>query len=114
MSSAVSDQDSAAAVPERLPGAGQPRLAARIRSGTVNINEGYGAAYASYDAPMGGMKDSGVGRRHGDEGLLRYTEAQTVASQRWFGFEPVLGMPYERYADLIVGGLKLMKRLHIK
>lgn len=90
------------------------RLAARLRSGTVNVNEGYGAAYASYDAPMGGMKDSGVGRRHGDEGLLRYTEAQTVAAQRWLRFEPVLGMSHERYADLMAGGLKMLKRLHIR
>jgi succinate-semialdehyde dehydrogenase/glutarate-semialdehyde dehydrogenase len=90
------------------------RLAARIRSGTVNINEGYASAYASYDAPMGGMKDSGVGRRHGSEGLLKYTEVQTVASQHWFGFEPVMGMPYEKYAAVLSRGLKTMKRLHLR
>ena len=28
---------------------------------------------------MGGMGDSGLGRRHGSEGILSYTEAQTVA-----------------------------------
>ena len=28
---------------------------------------------------MGGMKQSGVGRRHGRDGLLKYTESQTVA-----------------------------------
>jgi succinate-semialdehyde dehydrogenase / glutarate-semialdehyde dehydrogenase len=90
------------------------RLAVRLNAGTVNINEGYAAAYASYDAPMGGMKDSGVGRRHGAEGLLKYTEAQTVASQRWVGFEPVLGMPYEKYAALLSQGLKTMKRLRLR
>ena len=90
------------------------RLAARIKAGTVNINEGYAAAYASYDAPMGGMKDSGVGRRHGAEGLLKYTEPQTVASQRWVGFEPVMGMPYEKYAALLSRGLKTMKRLRVR
>jgi aldehyde dehydrogenase (NAD+)/succinate-semialdehyde dehydrogenase/glutarate-semialdehyde dehydrogenase len=90
------------------------RLAARIKAGTVNINEGYASAYGSYDAPMGGMKDSGVGRRHGAEGLLRYTEAQTVASQHGFGFEPVLGMSYETYAAVITGGQKLLKRLRLR
>ncbi|MFF0244334.1 succinic semialdehyde dehydrogenase [Streptosporangium sandarakinum] len=90
-------------------------LAARIKAGTVNINEGYGAAYASYDAPMGGMKSSGLGRRHGAEGLLKYTEAQTVSSQAtWLGFEPILGMTYDRYADTLAGLLKAMKRLHLK
>jgi aldehyde dehydrogenase (NAD+)/succinate-semialdehyde dehydrogenase/glutarate-semialdehyde dehydrogenase len=90
------------------------RLAVRIKAGTVNINEGYAAAYASYDAPMGGMKDSGLGRRHGSEGLLKYTEGQTVASQHLFGFEPVLGMPYEKYAALLSRGLKTMKRLRLR
>ena len=41
-----------------------PRAAARsprrIRCGTVNINEGYAAAWASIGAPMGGMKESGL------------------------------------------------------
>ena len=56
------------------------RLAKRIKAGTVNVNDGYIAAWASISAPMGGMKASGVGRRHGSEGILKYTEAQTVAT----------------------------------
>ena len=36
-------------------------LATRLRAGTVNVNEGYAAAWASVDAPMGGMKASGLG-----------------------------------------------------
>ena len=58
------------------------QVAARLDTGTVNVNEAYVAAWASIDAPMGGMKDSGVGRRHGRNGLLKYTESQTVATQR--------------------------------
>jgi succinate-semialdehyde dehydrogenase/glutarate-semialdehyde dehydrogenase len=90
-------------------------LAARLRAGTVNINEGYGSAYASYDAPMGGMKASGLGRRHGTEGLLRYTEAQTVASQAsWLGFEPPFDLAYDKWADVLVATLKTMRRLRLK
>lgn len=90
-------------------------LAARIKAGTVNVNEGYGSAYASYDAPMGGMKSSGLGRRHGAEGLLKYTEVQTISSQAsWMGFEPILGMTYDKYADTLAGLLKTMKKLHLK
>ncbi|MFI6506639.1 succinic semialdehyde dehydrogenase [Streptosporangium sp. NPDC050855] len=90
-------------------------LAARIDAGTVNVNEGYGSAYASYDAPMGGMKSSGLGRRHGAEGLLKYTESQTVSSQApWLGFEPILGMTYERYADTLVSVFKVLKALRVK
>ncbi len=57
-------------------------LAARIRAGSVNINDGYVSAIGSIAAPMGGMKASGVGRRHGPDGILRYTERQTVAAQK--------------------------------
>nr|BFE86317.1 hypothetical protein GCM10020093_089180 [Planobispora longispora] len=90
-------------------------LARRIKAGTVNLNEGYGSAYASYDAPMGGMKSSGLGRRHGAEGLLKYTEVQNIAGQAsWLGFEPVLGMTYDKYADTLAGLLKTMKALRLK
>jgi succinate-semialdehyde dehydrogenase/glutarate-semialdehyde dehydrogenase len=58
------------------------RVAARLDCGTVAVNEGYTAVWGSLDTPMGGRNDSGVGRRHGPEGLLRYTESQTVATQR--------------------------------
>ncbi|WP_260152665.1 succinic semialdehyde dehydrogenase [Hoyosella altamirensis] len=57
-------------------------IAERINSGTANVNEGYGPAWASYGAPMGGMGASGMGRRHGAEGLTKFTEVQTVATQR--------------------------------
>ncbi|MGW0200726.1 succinic semialdehyde dehydrogenase [Nonomuraea sp. NPDC003201] len=90
-------------------------LAARVKAGTVNINEGYASAYASYDAPMGGMKASGLGRRHGSEGLLRYTESKTVASQAgWLGFEPPFGLPYEKWAATLATTLKTMRRLRLK
>ncbi|MEU6777804.1 aldehyde dehydrogenase family protein [Nonomuraea angiospora] len=91
------------------------RLTARVNAGTVNINEGYASAYASYDAPMGGVKASGLGRRHGVEGLLRYTEARTVAPQAGrLGFEPPAGVPYEKWADILAGALKVMRKLRIK
>jgi succinate-semialdehyde dehydrogenase/glutarate-semialdehyde dehydrogenase len=54
-------------------------IAEQLLAGTVNVNDGYSSGWASIDAPMGGMKASGVGRRHGREGLLKYTESQTIA-----------------------------------
>ena len=57
-------------------------MADRVQAGSVNINDGYVAAIASVAAPMGGMKASGTGRRHGPDGILRYTEAQTIAAQK--------------------------------
>jgi succinate-semialdehyde dehydrogenase/glutarate-semialdehyde dehydrogenase len=58
-------------------------LATRIEAGTVNINESYTAAWGSVDAPMGGFKESGLSRRHGAEGILKYTQPQTIAVQRF-------------------------------
>ena len=84
-------------------------LAARIRAGTVNVNEGYGPAWGSVDAPMGGMGDSGLGRRHGAEGLLKYTETQTVAVQRLQGFGAPRQLSDEQWARVLtfsVGALK--------
>lgn len=57
-------------------------VAARIQAGAVNINDGYLSAISSLSAPMGGMKASGVGRRHAADGILRFTESQTTTSQR--------------------------------
>ncbi|MEU2272540.1 succinic semialdehyde dehydrogenase [Streptomyces olindensis] len=84
-------------------------VAARLRTGTVNINEGYAPAYGSAQSPMGGMKDSGLGRRHGSEGILKYTEAQTVAHQRVLPMAPSLGMDDEKYARFMSRSLRLMK-----
>ncbi|MEU3849821.1 succinic semialdehyde dehydrogenase [Streptomyces sp. NPDC029554] len=89
-------------------------VAARLRTGTVNINEGYAPAYGSVQSPMGGMKDSGLGRRHGSEGILKYTEAQTVAHQRVLPMAPSLGMDDEQYARFMSRSLRLMKALRFR
>ena len=52
------------------------RIAAQIETGTVSINETYAAPWGATRVPMGGRKDSGLGRRHGREGILKYTEPQ--------------------------------------
>ncbi|MEU5465494.1 succinic semialdehyde dehydrogenase [Streptomyces althioticus] len=89
-------------------------IAARLRTGTVNVNEGYAPAYGSVQAPMGGMKDSGLGRRHGSEGILKYTEAQTVAQQRLLPMAPSLGMDDEKYAAFMSRSLRLMKAFRFR
>ena len=85
-------------------------LAARIEAGTVNVNESYSAAWASVDAPMGGVKDSGLGRRHGVDGLLKYTEAQTIAVQHVVPLDlsaPWVGRPgARRVATRVLGAMR--------
>ncbi|WP_327325538.1 succinic semialdehyde dehydrogenase [Streptomyces sp. NBC_01210] len=89
-------------------------VAAKLRTGTVNINEGYAPAYGSVQSPMGGMKDSGLSRRHGSEGILKYTEAQTVAQQRLMPLGPSFGMDDEKYAAFMSLSLKAMKALRLR
>ncbi|MFZ3499814.1 succinic semialdehyde dehydrogenase [Streptomyces sp. 5.8] len=89
-------------------------VSARLRTGTVNINEGYAPAYGSAQAPMGGMKQSGLGRRHGSEGILKYTEAQTVAHQRLLPMAPSFGMDDEKYAAFMTRSLKVMKAFRLR
>ncbi|MGV9827355.1 succinic semialdehyde dehydrogenase [Gordonia sp. NPDC003429] len=86
-------------------------IAEQLRAGTVNINEGYAAAWASTAAPMGGMGISGVGRRHGEEGLLKYCESQTIAEQRFLGIDKAPLVPdslYRAITPVAVRGLKYL------
>jgi succinate-semialdehyde dehydrogenase/glutarate-semialdehyde dehydrogenase len=92
-------------------GARGRELARLVKCGTVNVNEAFGATFASIDSPMGGMRESGMGRRQGAEGIHRYTESQSVATQRLVRFAPVLGMSDEQYAGVMTANLRLMKKL---
>ncbi|MEU6458976.1 succinic semialdehyde dehydrogenase [Streptomyces sp. NPDC047065] len=89
-------------------------VAARVRAGTVNVNEAFAAAWGSIDAPMGGMGDSGLGRRHGCDGILKYTEPQTVAHQRLQGFTPPARVSPETWAALLTGALKVLKATGVR
>jgi succinate-semialdehyde dehydrogenase/glutarate-semialdehyde dehydrogenase len=89
-------------------------LAERIRAGAVSINDGAAAAAGSIEAGMGGMGDSGLGRRHGAEGIRKYTESQTIATQRLMA----LGVPENKTSSEFVETanqqLKLFKRLRLR
>jgi succinate-semialdehyde dehydrogenase / glutarate-semialdehyde dehydrogenase len=90
------------------------RIAAQIKSGAVNINEGYVSTHISYDAPMGGRKASGYGRRHGEQGLLSLCDVQIVASQHGISFDPKPGMTHEQQANQVATIYKIMKALRLK
>ena len=51
-------------------------IAARVRSGTFGVNEGY---IMDPVAPFGGVKQSGYGRELGREGLESYLVSQSVS-----------------------------------
>jgi succinate-semialdehyde dehydrogenase / glutarate-semialdehyde dehydrogenase len=87
------------------------RLGQRLQAGTVNINEGYISAWGSIDAPMGGMKDSGLGRRHGSYGILKYTEPQTISVQRLMPLAPPPLVGQRFWTKFMTLGLRILRRI---
>jgi len=90
------------------------RIARSIMAGTVSINDGYAAAWGSVGAPMGGMKSSGLSRRHGFEGIAKYTECQNITAQHVVGFGAPFGLPDERWAQVLTAALHAMKRIGVR
>ncbi|MDX1439299.1 MAG: succinic semialdehyde dehydrogenase [Rubricoccaceae bacterium] len=86
-------------------------VARQLRCGTVNINESYTAAWGSTAAPMGGFGKSGIGRRHGEEGITKYTEAQTIATQHLIPIAPLTSMTTEAFAGVVLAGFKLIRKI---
>jgi len=60
---------------------------------------------------MGGWKDSGVGRRHGEHGILKYTETQTVSVQHLLPIAPPAGVSPTAYAKAMTSVMRLLQRL---
>jgi hypothetical protein len=57
------------------------------------------------------MRQSGLGRRQGAEGILRYTETQSVGTQRVLPVAPTMGMSEETYAKVMTAALRVLKKL---
>jgi acyl-CoA reductase-like NAD-dependent aldehyde dehydrogenase len=58
-------------------------VARQISTGVVELN----GAPAGMNAPFGGVKNSGIGREGGPEGLEPYTEIKTISLPRSFAEE---------------------------
>ena len=89
------------------------RVASALTAGSVNINEGYRASFSSIDAPMGGMKLSGLGRRNGPEGLLRFVDSRTVAEATGLVQLPRVGTEFATLTGVMIAllfALKLFRR----
>ncbi|HEX8780605.1 MAG TPA: succinic semialdehyde dehydrogenase [Nocardioides sp.] len=89
-------------------------VARRVEAGNVNVNDILATAYASKGTPSGGVKQSGVGARHGDQGLLKYTDCQNLAVLRKQVMGPRGDQTYEAYAKQMRVSLKAMRRLRLR
>ena len=84
-------------------------IAAEINCGSVNINEGFAATFASVAAPMGGMGQSGSGRRQGPEGILRFTEAQTVSVQKGSTVSRTFGDDDKKWGNKMTRKVRILR-----
>lgn len=86
-------------------------VACRVRAGVVNVNDAYAAAWSVTDAPVGGTGDSGLGRRHGPEGIRKYTESRTVAVSRGFSLSAPPTAGGKGWARALSAALRALRRL---
>jgi succinate-semialdehyde dehydrogenase/glutarate-semialdehyde dehydrogenase len=88
-------------------------VARQIESGSVAINSSL-MVYNAFDLPMGGIKASGIGRRHGERGILRYTQEQSIARSFAIGggYDNLLGgVRSESAANRMLKLVKLWRRI---
>jgi succinate-semialdehyde dehydrogenase/glutarate-semialdehyde dehydrogenase len=63
---------------------------------------------------MGGMGESGTGRRHGAEGIRKYTDSQTIAASRIGPVGPPAASPLESFVKLGNTQLRALRRLRVR
>ncbi|KUM84171.1 MULTISPECIES: succinic semialdehyde dehydrogenase [Streptomyces] len=77
------------------------RLAERLQAGCVTINDAQ-TNYMALGLPMGGWKDSGLGVRHGAEGIRKYTKLQAVSINRFPLRRDLHMIPYDPSAYRLI------------
>jgi len=89
-------------------------VGAQLEAGNVNINDGFAASYASKVTPSGGLKNSGVGVRHGDAGLLKYTDTVNLAVLKKQVLTKPADRPYDKSMKETLIGLRVMRKLRVR
>jgi acyl-CoA reductase-like NAD-dependent aldehyde dehydrogenase len=76
-------------------------LARRIEAGVVCVNDAQ-INYTALNLPMGGWKSSGLGTRHGANGIRKYTKVQSLlVTRRALKREPFM-FPYKASRTLLL------------
>lgn len=84
------------------------QIAAKVEAGMTCVNDvmvGFGIS----DAPSGGLKESGIGKRHGAEGIRRFCHQQVIVTDRFGMKREPLWYPYdaktERFLTRALGAM---------
>ena len=85
-------------------------IARRLEAGAVNVNDAI-INYLALELPMGGVKASGLGSRHGAGGIRKYARQQAILITPRFALKRELYMfPYSRGGTKRLG--KFLKLLY--
>ena len=83
-------------------------IARRLESGAVCVNDAL-LNYYALELPMGGMKASGLGYRHGPGGIRKFTQHQALLVSRFHLKRDVHMYPYRaRSSRLLQRGVRLL------
>ena len=83
-------------------------LANRIDAGSTCVNDA-NTNYAAQELPFGGWKESGVGVRHGPQGIRKYTKGHSVLVTRFGPNKEIHMFPYSRRTSKLLDfALRLM------
>ena len=84
------------------------KLARRMEAGAVTVNDAQ-INYVALELPMGGWKSSGLGTRHGADGIRKYTKKQALVVTRFAPKRDLHMLPYSaKRTKLISRMLKLV------
>jgi succinate-semialdehyde dehydrogenase/glutarate-semialdehyde dehydrogenase len=83
------------------------QLATHIESGDVCVNATQWV-FGTISLPMGGVKNSGMGRRNGPEGLMRFVKPQSVLVDNQLMQKPnlTLGDPFAIRVALLLRSIR--------
>jgi len=71
------------------------RVARRVQSGAVVVNDAL-TNYLAMEIPIGGVKESGVGARHGRVGIQKYCRRQNLVVTRFGTNRELYYFPYSK------------------
>ena len=83
-------------------------IARRLEAGTVCVNDAV-VNYLALELPMGGWKESGLGRRHGAEGIRKYCRQQSILVTRFAMKREMHMYPYrKRTTRMLLRAVRLL------
>jgi succinate-semialdehyde dehydrogenase/glutarate-semialdehyde dehydrogenase len=85
-------------------------IAARVRAGTVMVNDAI-SAFGIAEAPHGGFEQSGIGRAHGELGLaemvlVKYVDVDLLPRMKkvwWYGYSETFQRQMSGFVDMMFG-----------